>query len=86
MEAVKYFQCSGGQYYKYTTEVTTLSLVALHAFIQCFGIYHFAEFDLRNGKQLSTSKIGSNLFDIYLFTCISISSSYPSQSVRRTCS
>ena len=55
MEAVKYFQCTGGQYYKYTTEVTTLSLVALHAFIQCFGIYHFAEFDLRNGKHLGTS-------------------------------
>ena len=56
MEAVKYFQCTGGQYYKYTTEMTTLSIVALHAFIQCFGIYYFAEFDLRNGKYLGTSE------------------------------
>ena len=57
MEAVKYFQCTGGQYYKYTTEMTALSIVALHAFIQCYGIYYFAEFYLSNGKYLGTSKI-----------------------------
>ena len=56
LKAVKYFHCTGcGQYYKYTTEVTTLSLVALNvrkAFnVQCFGIYHFSEFD-----HLHTSK------------------------------
>ena len=50
MEAVKYFQCTGGQYYKYTTKVTALSIVALLSF-QCFGIYNFAEFELHKIKK-----------------------------------
>ena len=43
-EAVKYFHCTGcGQYYKYTTEVTTLSLVALNV-RKAFNVLEFITF------------------------------------------
>ena len=42
-EAVKYFHCTGGQYYKYTMEVTTLSLVALNV-RKAFNVLEFITF------------------------------------------
>ena len=45
MKTVKCFEAAGGQYYKSTTEVTALSLVALQPF-NVLEFITFAEFDL----------------------------------------
>ena len=56
MKTVKCFEAAGGQYYKSTTEVTALSIVALQPF-NVLEFITFAEFDLQQNKTYLTYHI-----------------------------